>query len=88
MWPADIKFVYITVILFFVGQVNSGFSGRLSGNGSSDNLSEDSRSPAGSSSHGTSGLPNKRKKSSMAKALMDKALPSRKKKKFVIGRKY
>lgn len=61
------------------GYINNGFSGRLSGNGSSDNLSED-HTPD-SSLHGAV-FPNKRKQS-LAKAFINKALPNRKKKRCV-----
>ena len=69
--------------MYCKGYTNKGFSGRTSGKSSSDNLSEDCRTPE-SSLHGTdtSSLPNKRKKSSVAKTLLDKALPHRKKKRY------
>ena len=66
-------------IFFVTGHTNSGFSTTFSGNGSSENLSEDNSNTPESSMHGGAVFPNRRKKS-MAQVFIDKAMPNRKKK--------
>ena len=76
-----VNFIFFQGLDIFpvTGHTNSGFSGTFSGNGSSDNLSDDHSNTPENSMHGGGVFPNRRKKS-MAQVFIDKAMPNRKKK--------
>ena len=74
--------MYYFLNFLITGHTNSGFSGTFSGNGSSDNLSDDHSNTPESSMQGGAVFPNRRKKS-MAQVFIDKAMPNRKKKRYM-----